>query len=319
MADKKNDKKKSAAKADNRFGGSLADKLKQADIALPKPTTDKKADRSRRVDAIMATAKAAEPLPPAPSEDGLDLSDAQLFERALGAIKPEAIYPGKYHGEVTGLPKPPAPPVHTPARRITQAERLQKTFEEEEAREAVQSLRERSFFERMVGGVEHIEDNAKYHVPEPKAPEELLDRATNLPYTTEDSDELITPKMPKSGDGLHKVEALASSQSGLLKRFKLWARRESVEVLNVRGDTVEDALRQVELFFHKHWKLNVRFVRVIHGRGLNSEEQLPVLKPTVLTWLEGPGLRYIRGYAPELNTAGDYGSVIVQLRQRDTD
>lgn len=312
----KDDKKKSAKKAEpQRFGGLLADKLKQADIELPKPA-DKKAERARRVDAIMAAAKPATPLPPAPGEEG-ELTDGQLFEHALGAIKPEVIYDGKYRGEVHGLPKAPAAPTAAQRRGPTKAQRAQQSQDEEAARAAIQDLRERSFFERMVGGVERVEAGDKYYVPPTPTAEQLLEKPEPRPYSTEHPDGLITPPMPKSGDGLSKVE-LDASQSGLLKRFKLWARREAVEVLNVRGDTVEDALRQVELFFHQQWKINVRYVRVIHGRGLNSEEQLPVLKPAVLTWLEGPGLRYIRGYAPELNSAGDYGSVIVQLKQRDT-
>jgi DNA-nicking Smr family endonuclease len=304
-----------------RFGGALADKLKQANLSLPSPNANRKSERTKRVDAAMAAARevlrAKQELPPAPEEqDGEPMSDSQLFERALGAIRPESIYAGKYRGEVEGLP---APVMRGERRGPSKAERAMQAAEEEAAREAIQKLRERSFFERMVGRVTRVEEADKYHVAPTPTVESLLAKRDDgpRPYSTEHPDSLLTPPMPKSGDGLHRVEALDPSQSGLLKRFKLWAKREAVEVLNVRGDSVEDALRQVELFFHKHWKAGVRYVRVIHGRGINSEDQLPVLKPAVLTWLEGPGTRYIRGYAPELNTAGDYGSVIVQLKQRD--
>lgn len=101
----------------------------------------------------------------------------------------------------------------------------------------------------------------------------------------------------------------------MLDRYKKRSRRHDVPERNFRGDSVEDALRQLELFVHQHWKDGARFVRVIHGRGLQSDGD-PVLKPAILRWLEGPGFRYVRGYVPEVNSAGDYGSLIVELEKK---
>jgi hypothetical protein len=330
---KKTSHKPVEAKPDNTFaatlGAALGDTLKKIAPSLPgasdtpkKDAAHTRAERSRRADELLATARAQQPAAPTIDEEQvLALDDAQLFERAVETIKPEAIYPGKYQGEVKGLPAAPtpAPVLSKKEKKLGPAAQLAREAADAEAREAIFEQRERLVFERMVGGVNQIDGADKYYVPPPPDPEALAEQAAALvrPYSTEQPEGLLTSVMPKSGDGLSCVKELDVAQVGLLKRFKLWSRGETIEPLNVRGDTVSDALRQLELFFHQQWRRDVRYVRVIHGRGLQSEDQQPVVKPAVLTWLEGPGLRYVRGYAPELTPSGDYGSVVVQLRPYD--
>ncbi|MFU8803171.1 MAG: Smr/MutS family protein, partial [Bradymonadaceae bacterium] len=188
-----------------------------------------------------------------------------------------------------------------PPRTMSQEE------DEEEAREQVHERREEAVFERSVGPVKKLED--KYYKPPPGS------RVRDRPYSSEPAKDLITPGLPRSGPGLNEVPSLDGAQRAMLKRLDKVRIQNAIRELNIRGDGVEDALRQLELFVHKAWKDEERFVRIIHGRGLRSENE-PVLKPAVLTWLEGPGLRYIRGYVPEIQSGGDYGSLIVELVMR---
>lgn len=243
-----------------------------------------------------------------------------LFAHAVDTIQPKDLFAGKYHGSVRDLPRAkqkPAPfmpgdaPTHPNAPKMSKAERR---AQEERSRAELADLREELLFTRAVGGFDEVFSNQdKYHRQKPRTYKEREERTS---YSSEAPEGLITPSMPKSGDGLHHVPSLNGAQRELLNQARSWAAKHHMEALNVRGDGVEDALRQVELFFHQQWKDGARYVRIVHGRGLQSEEGIPVLKPSILHWLEGPGFRYVRGYAPELTKDNDYGSVLVCLTQR---
>jgi len=253
------------------------------------------------------------------------LSQDELFEHALDAMAPTDVYVGKYHGAVPDLP----PSVDDLSREGVQAsaEHAQHSGEhtskrakgqpaepldEEEARHRIAELREDMLFERFVGKLDEVQDQSKYYRHQPRA--SSLEKPDG--YSSQSPEDLIAPPLPKDGAGLNYVEELHSAHKGILNRCKLWMRHNDLPSLNLRGDSVEDALRQLELFIHQAWKDKARYARVIHGRGLQSEDGIPVLKPSVLHWLEGPGFRYVRGYAPELNAARDYGSIIVCLSKR---
>jgi DNA-nicking Smr family endonuclease len=247
------------------------------------------------------------------------LTEDALFAHVVDTIQPKDLFAGKYHGSVRDLPRAkqkPAPfmpgdaPTHAP--KMSKAEAR---AHEARARAELADLRDEMIFTRAVGGFDEVFGNQdKYHRQKPRAYKEEREERTS--YSSEPPEGLITPSLPKSGEGLHHVPSLNGAQRELLNQARAWAAKHHMEALNVRGDGVEDALRQVELFFHQQWKDGARYARIVHGRGLQSEEGVPVLKPSILHWLEGPGFRYVRGYAPELTKDNDYGSVLVCLTQR---
>ncbi len=276
-------------------------------------------EQRRQVEPEQDTPAPSSP-PEEPLHDATPLEGDDLFAHAVNTMQPEDLFAGKYHGSVKNLPKPKKKPApfsrgDTPPPKRS---RKQKLVEEAEAREKLDELREELTFTRAVGGFDMVFDNQdKYHRQKPRTYRDE-EREAQKGYSSESPEGMITPPLPKSGEGLHHVPKLDPSQRGLINRARLWARKNQMEVLNIRGDGVEDALRQVELFMHQHWKDGARYVRIVHGRGLQSEDGVPVLKPSVLHWLEGPGFRYVRGYAPELTQDKDYGSLIVCLTQRDS-
>lgn len=101
---------------------------------------------------------------------------------------------------------------------------------------------------------------------------------------------------------------LTPTHRDLLRR----ARKSETEALNVRHYSREDALRQVEAFVIGCAARQLRYVRVIHGKGRQSAEG-PVLKPAVIAWCEGPGARWVRAWAPEVDRTGQYGSLVLEL------
>ncbi|QDG51600.1 hypothetical protein FIV42_12835 [Persicimonas caeni] len=322
------DKKK---KEKSPFAGALADKLKGLDIE-PAERDEAVEDNASRSSESTTSSKRqpsgrdSNPRPEldAPSASELDkgeLSDEELFAKAVEELAPEDVYRGKFHGQGPEFPEENRP--GTPEGRTSAAPGVSQENEgdspedraaaDEEARQDLDMLREMRQFEKAVGPVDKLVRNDKYRRKSSPDPKKDAERA--LSYRSESPD-MITPALPKSGDGLNNVGPLDAAQKEMLDRYKKRSRRHDVPEINFRGDSVEDALRQLELFAHQHWKGGARFVRIIHGRGLQSDGD-PVLKPAILRWLEGPGFRYVRGYVPEVNSAGDYGSLIVELERRD--
>jgi DNA-nicking Smr family endonuclease len=249
--------------------------------------------------------------PPEQDTPSRQLSERELFERAVEGLDPADVYSGKFHGE--GPELPPEPEESEESEEPEEdAPAVGGAPSEDEAREAVAQKREIRQFEKAVGPVDKKNvRRRKYRQPNRPAPEDHVRQVAS--YRSDSPSDMITPPLPKTGEGLNNVGGLMPAQKDMLGRYKKRSRRNEVPEINVRGDTVDDALRQIELFVHQQWKQNAHFVRIIHGRGLQSDGD-PVLKPAVLRWLEGPGYRYIKGYVPEVNSAGDYGSVVAELR-----
>lgn len=298
--------------------GSLKEQLKNLDLELPQKN-DLLAKASRQETKQPPGKPGVTPASPPPDEVPSDvpLSPEELFRQAVENLEPGEIYQGKYQGKA-GAPLPEQPADRLARRRgPTGSQEAQRGAPErdpgddEAAREQVLKRREEAYFEAMMGPVERLEDREKYkvaHGPNRKV------------YTEEEPEEeevlargLITPALPREGEGLHNIERLSLSQRSLFKRYERFAISEKVPQLNVRGDGREEALRLLELFIHQHSKEGTEYVEVIHGRGLQSEDE-PVLKPAVLEWLEELGVRYIRGYTPRRTSSGDYGSLIIEMK-----
>lgn len=326
MSNKKNKDEKSP------FAGALADKLKNLDIepAEGTSTDEENTSRSSKGPASRRQSneqesnesdKGRDPHPrpeldaPPPEDEQPDLSDEELFAKAVEELAPEDVYRGKFHGqgpEFSEQERPGTPSGQGSPERQQGETSDEQPVDDEQARRDLDMLREMRQFEKAVGPVDKRIHDGKYRRKGAPDPKKDAERALSF---RSDSPDMLTPALPKSGDGLNNVGPLDTSQKEMLDRYKKRSRRHDVPERNFRGDSVEDALRQLELFVHQHWKDGARFVRVIHGRGLQSDGD-PVLKPAILRWLEGPGFRYVRGYVPEVNSAGDYGSLIVELEKK---
>ncbi len=277
-------REKSTATLGEAFGSALAD---------VKPVESKR--RAPREPEPVAKPRAPEPTQPKPA------TDRELFEAAVDNLSADDVYRGKFFGH-TDLPETDDGPSIADFMETRTADEDVEPLDEETARAEVKDLQNQRLLERTLGGIDKKVDSSKYRKKEPRG------------FSTETNEELNTEPLPKSGDGLSEVE-LKPQQRELLKRYNARARRSQVPELNLRGDTLDDALRRLELFAHDCWKRETGYIRVIHGKGNQSEGE-PVLKPAVLRWLEGPGFRYVRGYAPEVKNVGNYGSIIVELARK---
>jgi DNA-nicking Smr family endonuclease len=109
------------------------------------------------------------------------------------------------------------------------------------------------------------------------------------------------------GDWLERPQ-LTPAQEQLLAR----SRRRALATLNLRHLDRAAALRHLELFVHACQARRVRWCRVITGKGIGSVGE-PVLKRAVLEWCRGPGRTCVLEWAPQLDSHGEWGVVVVRL------
>lgn len=86
--------------------------------------------------------------------------------------------------------------------------------------------------------------------------------------------------------------------------------------VDLHGLTREEAKRTVEDFLRRSRNAGKRCVLVVHGRGLHSKDQLPVLKDALKTWLSTARFaRHVLAFATAQPADGGAGAVYVLLRR----
>lgn len=87
--------------------------------------------------------------------------------------------------------------------------------------------------------------------------------------------------------------------------------------LDLHGWTRDEARVEVERFIHAAWLAGKRCVLLIHGRGLNSKDQIPVLKSALVGWLGRGSLgQQVLAFATARPCDGGAGALYVLLRRR---
>lgn len=178
-----------------------------------------------------------------------------------------------------------------------------------------EALDEDSLFQRAMRGVIEIPER-------PKAPEP---RRFNLDQVDEDAEaayelvQLVEGKLPfditytdEYIEG--RVSGVASSVVQRLKQGEFAVQG----VLDLHGLTRAEARDQVERFIRDSRHSGKRCVLIVHGRGLNSKDQTPVLKEALRAWFER-GRGAIGGSVLAFCTArpvdGGWGAMYVLLRK----
>ena len=122
------------------------------------------------------------------------------------------------------------------------------------------------------------------------------------PFDISDSDEYIEGIAP-----------------GLDRRLLSRLRRGDYAVqghVDLHGMTREEARLRIEQFVQESKLRSHRCVLIVHGRGLNSKDQIPVLKEAVRLWLtRGRVARQVLAFATARPTDGGAGAVYVLLRR----
>jgi DNA-nicking Smr family endonuclease len=110
-------------------------------------------------------------------------------------------------------------------------------------------------------------------------------------------------------------EELAFSRPGIQKRVFKELRRGRIKVeleLDLHGLTVRHAQTTLEQFFRDCHRRELRCVRIIHGKGLGSEDRQPKLKQKVNLWLQQR--QDVLAFCSATARDGGTGAVYVLLR-----
>jgi DNA-nicking Smr family endonuclease len=102
----------------------------------------------------------------------------------------------------------------------------------------------------------------------------------------------------------------------LMKRLKK-GRIPVQDHVDLHGLTKQEAEIRVREFLLRSHQLGIRCVLVVHGRGLNSENHIPVLKERLPVWLNrGPVRRIVLAFSTARPYDGGTGAIYVLLRKR---
>ncbi len=126
--------------------------------------------------------------------------------------------------------------------------------------------------------------------------------AGDAPFDLSDGDEFVEGRV--AGIDPNLVRKLRRGEFAVQGHFDL------------HGLTREEAKGAVERFLRASRNAGKRCVLVVHGRGLHSKDQLPVLKDALRTWLSTARFaRHVLAFATARPVDGGGGAIYVLLRR----
>lgn len=86
--------------------------------------------------------------------------------------------------------------------------------------------------------------------------------------------------------------------------------------IDLHGLTKQEAEARIQGFLRESYGLGLRCVLVVHGRGLNSENHIPVLKERLPIWLKrGPIRKIVLAFSTAMPYDGGTGAIYILLKR----
>lgn len=236
--------------------------------------------------------------------DVVEMSEDELFAKAVDGLNPVQIERGKFAGQGPETRHVRLKEERRPAPKEIEALAPPEDPYHDEA----------AVFEEMMDlqGIQPIENP----VYTPDIAELKLDTEHLVRFKQDDHSRAFYRQQALEALLDDDGPVLNSDQRKLLKAAQTYARNEGpLQEITIRGARREVALRQLELMAMQASVTGVRFVRVITGKGLGSAGE-PVLKIALVEWCLGHGADLVRGYAPEIQPDGDFGTFILHIRRQ---
>ncbi|MBW1854298.1 MAG: Smr/MutS family protein [Deltaproteobacteria bacterium] len=115
-------------------------------------------------------------------------------------------------------------------------------------------------------------------------------------------------------------EYIEGAVSGVNRKIMRRLKRGQIPVqdhIDLHGLTKQEAEEEVRDFLVQSHRHSLRCVLIVHGRGLNSPDSLPVLKERLPVWLNrGPARKSVLAFASARPYDGGTGAIYVLLRRR---
>jgi len=149
------------------------------------------------------------------------------------------------------------------------------------------------------------------------------DNARHLPVPNEDAETLAELASLVEGTGRFEIsdsdEFIEGCVEGLDRRILRRLKAGDYAIgphLDLHGLTREDADREVDNFISRARVSEYRCILIVHGRGLNSKDNIPVLKGLLRHWLQrGRISRSVLAFCTARPHDGGAGAVYVLLRR----
>jgi DNA-nicking Smr family endonuclease len=170
-----------------------------------------------------------------------------------------------------------------------------------------------SLFLSAMDGVEQLTNRGEAPVPNPRLPEIIDENAEALAELAE--------MVAGQGDieFSDTSEYLEGAAPGIDARLLRSLRRGDFTVqgkLDLHGMTQAQAKDAVDRFLTDSRRTSKRCVLIVHGRGLNSKDQIPVLKEALRVWLGQKRVgKTVLAFATARPQDGGAGAVYVLLRR----
>lgn len=173
-------------------------------------------------------------------------------------------------------------------------------------------------FLREIGDVRRLDPASRQRVTAPPPAHPGRPMVSDEAEALAELADLVTGKSPF--DVSDSDEYLEGMVKGLDPRIVRRLRRGEFAHqahLDLHGMTAEQARPEVERFLREAYRAGRRCVLIIHGRGLNSKDQVPVLKNRLTTWLaRGSWSRLVLAFTSARLCDGGAGALYVLLRRQ---
>lgn len=178
---------------------------------------------------------------------------------------------------------------------------------------------EENLFARAMAGATPVDKDKRGKAKTPPPP----DNAEHLSVYNEDAEVLAQLASLVEGTGHFDIsdsdEFIEGAAEGLDRRILRSLKRGDYAVhghVDLHGMTRETAREAVETFIADARRRGHRCVLIVHGRGLHSKDQIPVLKGLLKSWLErGRIAKSILAFCTARPHDGGAGAVYVLLRR----
>ncbi|WP_163782115.1 Smr/MutS family protein [Myxococcus vastator] len=170
-----------------------------------------------------------------------------------------------------------------------------------------------SLFYSAMDGVQQLTHRGEAPVPNPRLPEIIDENAEALAQLSE----LVAGQGDFDFAGTD--EFIEGAGPGIDRNLLRALRRGDFAIqgqLDLHGKTQAEARDALERFLGDSRRAKRRCVLVVHGRGLNSKDQIPVLKERLKGWLSEKRIgRMVLAFATARPQDGGTGAVYVLLRR----
>ncbi|OQX63414.1 MAG: hypothetical protein B5M55_07205 [Desulfococcus sp. 4484_242] len=115
-------------------------------------------------------------------------------------------------------------------------------------------------------------------------------------------------------------EYIEGAVAGVTRKLMQQLKRGRIPVqdyVDLHGLTKRGAEIRVREFLLRSFRLGLRCVLIVHGRGLNSEDHIPILKERLPVWLKrGPIRKIVLAFSTAQPYDGGAGALYVLLKRR---